>query len=54
MNTVKSVTIGKNGGFEVFQKLRFEYKLNLCLMADRDMLRHFFGVEFTNKEWDDF
>jgi uncharacterized protein YdaU (DUF1376 family) len=23
-------------------------------MADRDMLRHFFGVEFTNKEWDDF
>ena len=54
MNAVKSVTIGKNGGFEVFQKLRFEYKLNLCLMADRDMLKHFFGVEFTNKEWDDF
>jgi uncharacterized protein YdaU (DUF1376 family) len=50
----KSLSIGKNGGFEVYQKLRFEQKLNICLMADRDMLRHFFGVEFTNKEWDDF
>ena len=50
----KSLSIGKNGGFEVYQKLRFEQKLNICLMADRDMLRHFFGVEFTNKDWDEF
>jgi hypothetical protein len=54
MNAVKSVTIGKNGGFEVYQKLRFESKFNICLMADRDMLKHFYGIEFTNKEWDEF
>jgi hypothetical protein len=23
-------------------------------MADRDMLKHFYGIEFTNKEWDEF
>ena len=44
----------KNLGFEVYQKLRFESKFNICLMADRDMLKHFYGIEFTNKEWDEF
>ena len=44
----------KNLGFEVYQKLRFEFKFNICLMADRDMLKHFYGIEFTNKEWDEF
>jgi len=54
MTNLKSVTIEKNGGFEVYQKLRFEFKFNICLMADRDMLKHFYGIEFTNKEWDEF
>lgn len=54
MTSLKSVTIGKNGGFEVYQKLRFEFKFNICLMADRDMLKHYYGIEFTNKEWDEF
>ena len=43
----------KNLGFEVYQKLRFESKFNICLMADRDMLKHFYGIEFTNKECDE-
>ncbi|MHA8054726.1 hypothetical protein VR611_02140 [Aquirufa nivalisilvae] len=54
MITNKSVSIEKNGGFEMYQKLRFEFRFNICLMADRDMLKHFYGIEYTNKEWDEF
>lgn len=54
MIKTRTISIGKNGGFEMYQKLRFEFKFNICLMADRDMLKHFYGVELTNKEWDEF